>query len=372
MRRRHLSYSFLCILCCLIGVVLSLQCAVATPVIESSGAITIDWDAGAITLDSTFTTGWTSDALQADITLLLDQTGIDRFSASVGVCFRESLVLSANTVFDPLLATFTSAAFQATLPWHDADLSLSGLLEPGAFGSKIELTSTGDSIVRSLAVSFNLDEYANIQTTSCALPFTTAEVRFAIPLDCCESLVYANMRFDVDGFSECTISAPDVGGLPFGVAFSALLTFTEQEKTLQVSPSLSLENPDCFDFYTGLVWDATANTISGIRLYGMGMRSEIGDIRFRMLYCFDPSTLALIKSPYKALLGLVWPMVRCCEQASEGSLALFFGENNLFDLEEIVGELIAPVTEFLSLSLLVEYPMAGLPTFTFGWNYSSG
>ena len=349
-----------------------MQCVAATPVIESTGDITFDWVAGTITLDSTLTTGWNSDAIQADITLLLDQTGIDRFTASAAVYFRESLVLGANTVFDPHLARFTSAAFQATLPWYDADLRLSGLLEPGAFGSKIELTATGDSVVRSIAVFFNLDEYANIQTAACAMPFTYAEARFAIPLDCCESLVYADIRWNAAGFSECAISAPDVGGLPFGVTFSVLLTFTEQEKTLQMSPSFSLENPDCFDFYTGLVWDANTNTISGIRFYGVGMRCEIGDVRFRMLYCQDPRSLALVKSPYKSLVGLVWPMVGCCGQSGEGSVALFFGENNLFDLEEIVGELIAPVTESLSLSLLVEYPMAGLPTFTFGWDFSSG
>ena len=141
-----------------------------------------------------------------------------------------------------------------------------------------------------------------------------------------------------------------------------------QEKTLEISPSLNLESPECFDFYAGLAWDDDTNTLSGIRLYGMGVRCEIGEIRFRMLYCFDPSTLALIKSLYKALLGLVWPMAGCCEQPGEGSVAFFFGENNLFDLEEIVGELIVPVTDAFTLSILIEYPMVGLPTFTLRWN----
>ncbi|MCK5827706.1 hypothetical protein KAH43_04195, partial [Candidatus Bipolaricaulota bacterium] len=100
---------------------------------------------------------------------------------------------------------------------------------------------------------------------------------------------------------------------------------------------------------------------------GMGMRCEIGDIRFRMLYAFDPSVLALVKSPYKSLLGLVWPIESCCEQPGEGSVAFFFGENNLFDLEEIGGELILPMTDTLTLSLLIEYPMTDLPTFTLGW-----
>ncbi|MBU1050847.1 hypothetical protein KKG90_12600, partial [Candidatus Bipolaricaulota bacterium] len=81
----------------------------------------------------------------------------------------------------------------------DANLSMSGVLEPGAFGSKIELTATGDSVVRSIAVFFNLDEYANIQTAACAMPFTYAEARFAIPLDCCESLVYADIRWNLRG-----------------------------------------------------------------------------------------------------------------------------------------------------------------------------
>jgi len=225
-------------------------------------------------------------------------------------------------------------------------------------------------VVQELTICFNLDKYGSIQTTSCALPFTYAEARFAIPLDCCDSSVTANISWDAAGFSQLSLSAPQVGGLPLGVSFGAFLTFTTDEKTLELAPSLNMENPDCFDFYTGLEWDAATHTLSELRFYGMGMRCEIGDIRFRMLYAFDPSTLALVKSPYKSLLGLVWPIASCCGEPGEGSLAFFFGEDNLFDLEEIDGELILPVTDTFTLTLNVEYPMIGLPTFTFGWEFA--
>jgi hypothetical protein len=366
-RLHSLSRSTLCILSCLVVLSAFPQCVEATPVVESSGSIIVDWDAGMISLDSTLTTGWKSDAIQAKASMKVNEKGIDRFSAMFEVGLGDDFFLGTSVVLDPNSATFTEAAFEATLPLLDANLCLEGFLEPGSFGSRLELASTDDNVVQGLSLYFNLDKYGRIQTSSCSLPFTYAEARFSIPLDCCEWPVYADISWDADGFSEFNISAMDVGGLPFGVSFGGFLTFTTQEKTLEISPSLNLESPECFDFYAGLVWDDAANSLSGIRFYGMGMRCEIGDIRFRMLYCFDPSTLALIKAPYKALLGLVWPMIGCCDHPGEGSVAFFFGENNLFDLEEILGELIAPVTKDLTLSMLIEYPMTGLPTFTFGW-----
>lgn len=165
------------------------------------------------------------------------------------------------------------------------------------------------------------------------------------------------------------MSAPHVGDLPFAISLSSFLTFTPDEKTITLSPSLNLENPDCFDFYAGLEWDAATHTLSELLFYGMGMRCEIGEVQLRMLVALDPSVLALVKSPYRSLLGLIWPIAGCCGVEGEGSLVFFFGSANLFDLEEINAELSLPITDRLTLALAIEAPMTSQPTFILGWQW---
>ena len=50
----------------------------------------------------------------------------------------------------------------------------------------------------------------------------------------------------------------------------------------------------------------------------------------------------------------------------EASLAFFFGEAALFDLGEIDGELILPITEHFRLSLSIELFTSSQPTFADG------
>ena len=341
----------------------------ASPTLTGTCEGTITWDAGtgAITLDTTMAAdaAW-DDVLAMGMSVDLDQSAAGTLTAS-GALNHETLSLTATTTFDIQSAAFTNASFSLTAPLLDAELAIRTVHEPDALGAQLELTATGDSVIRALNVGFNLDAYGRIQTTSCTLPFSHAEAGFAIPLEDCETTIDARIRFDCAGFSELTLSAPHVGTLPFAISLSSFLTFAMDEKVIQLSPSLNLENPDCFDFYAGLEWDTATNTLSELLFYGMGVRCEVGEIQLRMLYALDPNVLALVKSPYHSLLGLVWPIAGCCGVEGEGSLVFFFGANNLFDLGEINAELILPVTEALTFSLAIELPMTSTPVFTFGW-----
>jgi len=50
------------------------------------------------------------------------------------------------------------------------------------------------------------------------------------------------------------------------------------------------------------------------------------------------------------------------------SVALFFGDQNLFDLEEVLAEFILPVTEQSTISLVADLTMDGGFTLSFGWD----
>jgi len=128
-----------------------------------------------------------------------------------------------------------------------------------------------------------------------------------------------------------------------------------------------MTNPDCFDIYLGLIWDAVTRQIDGLRLYGLGFRCDIAEVGVRALFSFDPATIALVKAPYNALIGLVWDVAGCCAELGEGSVAFFFGEDNLFDLGEIEAAFTLPIVDGLTLSLTATFAMAGTHTLAFGW-----
>jgi hypothetical protein len=343
--------------------------AAAAPTLTGNvdGTIGMDTSTGVITLDTAIMAqaSWDEAATLA-ATLTVDELGAQTLATTAAFTL-DALALSGSATFDVPTSSFTDAAFALTAPLLDADLTVSAVVEPGAIGVQMTLTATGDSVIQSLTVGFNLDAFGRIQTTSCTLPFTQAEARFSLPLDACDTAIDARIRFDCAGLGELSLSAPHVGDLPFAISLSSFLTFTTDEKTITLSPSLNLENPDCFDFYAGLEWDAATHTLSELLIYGFGVRCDIGEIQLRMLVALDPSVLALVKSPYRSLLGLIWPLAGCCGSDGEASLVFFFGSANLFDLEEIDAELSFPITNQLTLSLAIEYPMTGLPIISFGW-----
>jgi hypothetical protein len=243
------------------------------------------------------------------------------------------------------------------------------VITPGATGLSLGFIST-ESLLQEVSIGFNLDAYGSIQTSSCAFFFSQARVRFLFPLEACDATISADACFDCAGFGEFTLSTPAVGSLPFAVSFGAFLTFTADEKTVEIVPSLSLDAPDCFDLYTGLDWDRTTRTLSGLQIYGLGYRCELGDVGLRVLASLDPNVLALVKAPYRSLIGLVWPMTGPCDDPGEGSVAFFFGDDGWFDLGEILAEIIVPLDNRLTLLLTLELPAIGSPTIEVGWDYS--
>ena len=358
-----------CVGVTLLIVTASFVVVMANPAVQSQGTITVDPTAGTISLDASVAAGWTSESINLLMALNLSNTGIDRLSADASVALGEVLTTGLVATFDPQASSFTQSQFGIAAALQDANLSFTGLLEPNALGWSVDLASTTDSVLQAIAIGFNIDPFGGIQTESCRPAFTYARFDLAIPLDGCNTTASVSSSWDCAGFGELSLSVPTVGGLAWGVQIGALLTFAMDKKTLEFFPTLNLDNPECFDFYTGLEWDNVTNTISAINFYGVGFRCEINDVQVRILYSLDPSTIALVKSPFKSLIGFVWPMPGCCGEPGEASVAFFFGEDNLFDLGEILFDAAYPAAENLSFSLSFTLPMDGGPTFSFGWSY---
>ncbi len=91
-------------------------------------------------------------------------------------------------------------------------------IEPGSTGLAIEARGMDEGIFDYLLLGFNLDEFGSIQTQTCTLPFTYAEILFALPLGCDKRDVDMLVRWNPAGFSELSLSTPTIGEFPLAVS----------------------------------------------------------------------------------------------------------------------------------------------------------
>ena len=344
----------------------------AAPVLclHSTGGIAIDLQSVVLSLDATFAVDLAWNASTSRAVLSLTDGGAELLDVS-STASLDRLGLEASALFAVQTASYLSGTFSGRWAGDSTELAATAVHEPGALGVGLTLTATHpDSPMRGFVVGLNLDPFGEIQTDSCQLVFTYAEAELSLACPPCADPISATLLYDAAGFVECFLAASRVGSLPLSVTLGASVLFEPEQKTLEFQPSLSLENPPCIDLYAGLSWDAAAQTLEGIRLYGIGARCEVGEARFRGLWALDPSQIALVKAPYWSLLGLIWDLPTCCELVGEGSVALFFGDQNLFDLEEVLAEFVLPITERSSISLAAQLAMDGGFTLTFGWDLS--
>jgi len=316
-----------------------------------------------IETELTLTASW--ETFVSEATIFADATGPRRLLTETAGVF-DGLSLALETAFDIQTASFASAEVTAATPIEGGDLALTCVID-GGFG--LGLSLAGDGVLSGIDVGFNLDPYGRVQTEGCALPFTFASAEATISVTDCIT-IDAELLIEDIGFVELYLASRSIGGLPFGVQFAASLLFEPQTKSLDLSPSFTIEGSECIDLYAGLVWDADAKTISGIEIYGVGLRCELGAVDVRGLWSLAPDMIALVPSPYWALLGIILDIALPCEIVGEASGALFFGgpEDALFDLGAIVGEVVLPLSEASTLSLAAEIPIDGAAVFTLGWD----
>ena len=338
----------------------------------ASGSLT--WDLSTIdpALDTTWSATFTSgDSMLAQLDLHSTASGPDRFDLIATALLGEIELKSAGSV-DLQTPSFTSGMLSADLGLDQAtvcgEARLQRVGDGIGLGVELDLEVQEASIpLRSAAVGFNLDAFGRVQTASCGLLFSYASVSFDVRCNDCAQAT-ATATFEPHGLTEILLSAGNVGTLAMSVQFAALLIYELDDKSARVSPSFLLETPDCFDLYAGLTWDASANRIEDIRIYGLGVHCEVKSVRVRGLWSLAPGEISLVKAPYDALLGLVWPVPGCCETTGEASVAFFFGNGGLLDLGEFDAELVLPVSDTSTVWLGLAMPAYSPTVLTVGWD----
>jgi hypothetical protein len=328
------------------------------------GEISFDSASGATTIDATLGVEASWDAFTSGVALTTDKTGPKVLDIEMAGTF-DDFALGTEATFDVLPASFTTAGLSVDCPVGDLDATLVAMLE-GGLG--LGLTLHGQGLVHTFDLGLNLDAHGRVQSDGCALPFTFAKAEATIPLcDCAE--VDAELLVENSGFSELLLSASRIGGLPFGVQFAATLVYVPAAKTLELTPSFSLEADECVDLYAGLEWDATSHSISGIEVYGVGLRCDVCDVAVRGLWALDSAKIALVPPPYWALVGIVFDLALPCDRIGEASAAILFENTgaSLFGIGEFVAEATLSLADSSTLTLSAELPVNGGAVFSVSW-----
>jgi len=220
-----------------------------------------------------------------------------------------------------------SAVFEMTETYVSFSLSASGTVDDLVVKSDIELRSKD----------------------GCALLFSAIDISIDFPL-CC-TVVSADVGFTCDGFEAAAFSVYGivVPNLPW-LAIDADLSFTMDEKTLELSPMLDFGTFACIELYIDIEPGASP-AIDEILIYGIGLECELGDVSFEALSYLDGT---------HKLNGHYWEMVAlsldssvdCCGLTSM-ELAVYFLEGGLrlFDVASFEGSFSLALSEQLAFDM---------------------
>lgn len=317
-------------------------------------------------LDASFTVGWEGDnwGLSSVIKVEDGQWTELRWE---GEAKPEGIDLGFTAIFDPQSVAFASAQVDAAFSGSGLSIAAVARLERTGAGVGLSLTGEGGSPLRRIELRFNLKRYRDeILEDTFSPGFSYATVTFEFPLAEGKS-VGGKLLVDKSGLEELWLQLqPPVDLFPW-LSLGMSVTFQEDEKSVAVSPSLSLSSPAWVDFYWGVDWDSENASFDGLRLYGFGLRCQMGGMVLRSLTSLAPEEIALVKPPYWELIGLAWKLPGCCGEG-EASAAFYFGEEGLFSVSELAVEVSFPVSPNLTVALGLSLPRAGPTTLTLSWS----
>jgi len=343
-------------------------CAVlGAPEVRWAGDLSLELPGFAWNSESYWIVGVRDEVWQASIAGAVRDGAWEPLTADVAALLSEAQ-LGLLVEFAPQTPSFAAAEFATSFDWEGVEVSGVVRSEPGALGAGLTLTRAGDSVLQRVEILWNLDPFlGTVQTTSCCPTFSSAAASFRLPLPWTLEPLLVDLDSTEGGFSEAVLRfGPTPEVLP-GIRFSGTTTFSLEEKRLAITPSLSLPAAGRVTLYLELDWDDNAQRLYGVSFHGLSLGCEIGGVRLRSLTAFDPDHLALVKAPYWELFGVIWEIPGCCGPPGEGSVALYFGDAGLFDLEEIEVEVLIPLAPGFTLSGNLVLGTAGTYILGLGW-----
>jgi hypothetical protein len=271
-----------------------------------------------------------------------------------------AFTLGSVLTFDPSTVSFTS--------WKvTGGLSLAGVTFDGVFtltpgDTKLVLTGAGSAgnvnVEVVLTLGGNDDEI-------CDFDFNGVVITVDFPF-CCANVI-SEIAFNCDGFEYVTFEVDNIAlpNLPW-ITLDALLTFTVDEKTLVLTPTVDFGAVACFDIY---VTQATeGNLIIGdITISGIGISCEIGGVEFTGISFWGEGTKpGLLKgTPYWEAYQIATTDDGCCGPfAFDITIYFLEGGLQLFDVAELVANMSIQIATQFTFSMGIQIDLTASPAFT--------
>jgi hypothetical protein len=347
--------------CCLVGICLLASAATAATLSGSWDThITIDPQQAnfndAIGLTSEVTVAYSVDGWTFASITDLDESGwTDQDFAVTGVLGAFSVTSALS--FDPDIPAFdewnatvsltiagVSAAADFTLQDHDVTLVLDG-------------SGTAGDIVLGVEVTFGGDD-----NDICDLPWVDLTISLGFPF-CCTT-VEAAVLFDCDGFQNIVFTANGLAipSLPYMV-LDVVLEFTEQTKSLTLSPRFDFGATACIDLYieqsyTGGEGPGVVLTLESITIEGIGISCDVGTVTFSALsFWGDGAKPGLLEgTPYWEVYSVNSNEDACCGPFGF-DLAVYFLDagDMLFDVSRIDAGMSLQVSSQFTFSMDAQF-----------------
>jgi hypothetical protein len=344
--------------------------AAAGPSLYIEGEFGVEVPTLATSSEVSLTAAYSGEAGEISIEADFDATSLDELLLTAEMMLG-GLDLAAELLLDVQTPSDTHLRIDVGMEVGGLDVETVFIAEVGAAGLAIEATMNEPNPVERVAFGFNLDTAFALIEPTCALPFSFATATLEFPLPCDLGSLRIEPSWISSGFDQLVVTFGPTPEILPGLRFSIDLTYTTEEKTIELVPSLSVGSSFCVTPFLQLDWDETAVRLDGLKILALDMSCEIGEVRARGILELSPGEVSLVADPYCGLFGLIWPVTGCCEEVGEGSVAFFLGDDGLFDVEAFALEAEIALLPGLTLNPKAFLRIDGTAELSLGWSYDS-
>ncbi len=242
--------------------------------------------------------------------------------------------LASQATFSPgtPFALFSQWSSTASLTEGDAIYVATLSLTPSAIQLLLDARATLGEVTTHAAMTFG----DLIPGGPCAFDWQGVEVEVDFPFAC--AVAAASISFDCDGFDEATFRVNDIAvpTLPW-LSLDALLTFSVDQKSLLLSPTVDFLADLCFHVYVGMGTGANL-VLSDLTIDGIAVDCEIGGVEFRaQSYWGEGSKPDLLSgTPYWEAYRIDTSDTTCCGSLDFDVTVYFLDDaTSLFDVSAL-------------------------------------
>jgi hypothetical protein len=300
-------------------------------------AVAISASPVTVGIDSELVVNYSLETWSFGLDTVLDETGWTRQSFAASGTLGQ-LALASRLALAPStpLAFFSQWTTTGTVTLDGITTIGTFSLTPGNVQVVLDASgSIGDVGVRAVVTLGD-----TTPAGECDFGWQGVDITVDVPFCCGE--IKSVLSVDCSGFEELTFKVEDIGIPTISwLTLDALLTFTPDEKSLVVSPSLNFDVDACFSAYVGMGGDDNV-LFPNFTLNGIGLTCSIGGIQFTgQSYWGTGSKPSLLTgTPYWEAYQIATTNDECCGPLDFDVTVYFLqGGLGLFDVGEVAANL---------------------------------